>query len=272
MSKSVFEEIVKKREKEDLFFYKNRLCSVKQFVDGGELYIEEETTTFNSKSVEVIVERPDGNTFTLYCDYYVSNGIKMGDIDEEFLLEEELCLTDTYLNIPVYRTNCCVFFEDDRFVIKLDKGYGVGGWWDFCPIEEPDDERFQNKNFKILCKVSDYIGKEGSFYQNKSDKREFVVTRFEDDPSPVRILCSKELEFQLLNGKKKEDLLEHYISIFVSRNGDEYLRIFDTKSIKPQTWYKQTGILFIIQQVMRNPYQYSFYNLSFDTKKYIKIK
>jgi hypothetical protein len=272
MSKSILQKFAKKQDQKDLIFFRNRLCSVKQFVGDGDLYIVEETTTFNSNSTEVVVESSDGNTYRLYCDYYISNGIKMGEIDEDFLMEEELCMPDKYTNKPFFKTNCCVFFENDNFVIKLDKAYDVASWWDFCPIEEPDDERFHNKNFKILCRVIDYIGKDGGFYQNKSDKREFVVTRFEDDPSPVRILCSQELEFQLLNGKNPEDLLENYMSLFVSRNGDEFLRIFDTKSIKPESWHKRTGLLFIIKQVMKNPYKYSFYNLLFDRKNYYKIK
>ena len=262
----------KNQEKFDLYFIRNKLCSVKQFVGEGELYIDDASNIFSSKSVEVVINRTDGNSYRLYCDTYISNGIKIGDIDEDFLLFEELRVVDSSSKRPIYITNCCVFYENGELVIKFDKGCVEGGWWDFYPFEGPNDDRFNNRNFKILCRVIDYIGDEGSFYQNKNDKREFVITRFEGDPSAVRILCSQDLEFQLLNGKNPKDLLENYISIFVNRNGDEYLRIFDTKSIKPQKWYKHTGILFIIQQVMRNPYQYSFYNLSFDKKKYLKIK
>jgi len=272
MNESLWDRMIKKREREDLVFFRNRLCSVKQFVGEGNLYIDDESNIFSSKSVEVVVERTDGNTYRLRCDRFISNGIKIGYIDKDFLLDEELSVVNSSSEKPFYRTNCCVFYNNDKFVIKFDKGHDEGGWWDFCPIEEPDDERFYNKNFKILCRVIDYIGEDGSFYQNKSDKREFVITRFEDDPSSVRILCSQELEFQLLNGKKPEDLLENYVSIFVNRNGEEFLRIFDTNSVKPQSWHKHTGILFIIEQVMKNPYQYSFVNVLFNKENYLRIK
>ena len=111
----------------------------------------------------------------------------------------------------------------------------------------------------------------GCFYQNKKDIREFVLTRFENDPSPVRILCSQELEFQLKNGKNPKDLLNHYIAVFKSNNGESYLRIFDATKIESKPWYKFSATLFIINEVMKNPYQYSFVNLKFNKTNYLKI-
>jgi hypothetical protein len=271
------DRIRKNNDKKDLHFFRNRLCSLKQFVGEGELYIDVESNIFSSKSVEVLIQRKDGNTVRLSCDFYISNGIKIGEIDEDFLLAEELNTISPISNKLTYKTNCCVFYENGELIITSDRGYygldELSKWqWDFHPIEEYDDNRFTNKNFKMLCRVIDYIGDEGSFYQNKNDKREFVITRFDGDTSAVRILCSHELEFQLLNGKKPEDLLENYISIFVNQNGEEFLRIFDTTNIKPEPWHKSTAILLIIRQVMKNPYQYSFVDILFKNENYHKIK
>jgi hypothetical protein len=260
--------LTEERNKQDLYNYRNRLCSVKQFVGEGNIYIDEKTKIFSSKSVEVVVEKKNGEKYKLYCDQFVSNGIKIAEIDVNFLLYEELSFEN---NKPFYRNYCCIFFENERFIIKFDsKGFDVGGLWDYWPIEEPDDERFFNKKFKLLCKVKDYIGTQGSFYHSKNDLREFVITRFLNDPSPVRLLTSQELEFQLSNGKNPKDLLDYYISIYVNENG-EHLRIFDTRGIKSQSWHRDTAILFIISQVVKNPYKYSFVNIKFDLKNYTII-
>ena len=263
-----FQKYKNQKDKSDLYFYRGKLCSVKQFVGNGNIFINTETTTFNSISVEVIVTRENGKNYTLFCDNVISNGIKIGEIDEDFLLHEEFENEE----LSIFTTNCCIFKQNEDYIIKLDNAYNVGGWWDFLPIEEPDDERFSNKSFKKLCRISDYIGKDGCFYKNISDNREFVITRFKNDISPVRLLCSQELDFQLSNGKNLKDLLEHYIAIYVNDNGQEFLRIFDVDNIMPQPWHRSTGILFIIEQVIKNPFQYSFVNLTFNEKNYLKIK
>lgn len=247
-----------------------RLCSVKQFVGNGNIQIDRKTIHFSSKSVEVEVEMENGDVFRLYCDNFVSNGIKMLTIDEKFLLYEEL---EFESNIPFFKINCCVHCLDGNLLIKFDENafeYGED-CYDYYPTIEPDDERFSNLNFLILCSISDYIKNEGSFYQNKFDHREFVLIRFDNDPSPVRILCSQELEFQLRNGKNPKDLLNHFIGIYKSDYGERYLRIFDNSNIERQTWHRYTATLFIIQEVMENPYRYSFENVEFEEFNYIKI-
>ena len=247
-----------------------RLCSLKQFVGNGKLQIDENTIQFSSKSVEVLVEMENGEKYKLFCDTFVSNGIKTEYINEEFLLNEELFFE---LNVPNYKTNCCVYYLNKKLVISFDKNaFDLGeDYYDFIPIIEPGDIRFENENFLILCSVTDYISSFGGFYQNKKDIREFVLTRFENDPSPVRILCSQELEFQLKNGKNPKDLLNHYIAVFKSNNGESYLRIFDATKIESKPWYKFSATLFIINEVMKNPYQYSFVNLKFNKTNYLKI-
>ena len=84
-----------------------RLCSLKQFVGNGKLQINENTIQFSSKSVEVLVEKENGEKYKLFCDTFVSNGIKTEYINEEFLLYEELIFE---LNVPTYKTNCCVYY------------------------------------------------------------------------------------------------------------------------------------------------------------------
>ena len=143
-----------------------RLCSLKQFVGNGKLQIDENTIQFSSKSVEVLVEKENGEKYKLFCDTFVSNGIKTEYINEEFLLYEELIFE---LNVPTYKTNCCVYYLNENLVITFDKNaFDLGeDYYDFFPIVYPDDIRFQNENFLILCSVSDYISSFGSFYQNK---------------------------------------------------------------------------------------------------------
>jgi len=260
----------KNRDEKVLNFYKYKLCSVKQFVCDGNLYIDNESTNFNSKFVNVIITRDDGKTFTLKCDKAISNGIKTGEIDEDFLLHEEF--EEFEGSTPYFNTYCCIFYKDKEYTIKFDITNNFCGPWDFLAIEDPDDDRFLNRSFKKLCSIEDYIGEDGNFYQNKTDNREFVITRHENDQSPVRLLCSQELEFQLSNGKNPKDLLEHYIGIYVNDNGEEFLRIFDANSKVHNHWYGSTGTLFIIDQVLKNPYKYSFINVSFNELNYLKIK
>jgi hypothetical protein len=266
---NLLEEYLKRKDIADLKFYRDKLCSVNQFVGDGDLYIDTETCTFNSKYVEIVLEKKDGEIIMLICDEVISNGIKLGDIDEEFILFEELYFDDS--GLPKYNINCCVFFENGRYIIKLDKNYADGGWWDYLPLEDPDDERFYNKRYKLLCKIEDYIANEGSLFQNIKNRREFVITRYIDDPSPVRILCSQELVFQLSNGKDPKDLLKHYIAIYVDETGHEYLRIFDSTSVESKRYHRRSAYLFIINQVMKNPYKYSFVDLSFEEINYKTI-
>ena len=61
-----------------------RLCSLKQFVGNGKLQINENTIQFSSKSVEVLVEKENGEKYKLFCDTFVSNGIKTEYINESF--------------------------------------------------------------------------------------------------------------------------------------------------------------------------------------------
>ncbi len=94
-----------------------RLCSLKQFVGNGKLQINENTIQFSSKSVEVLVEKENGEKYRLFCDTFVSNGIKTEYINEEFLLYEELIFE---LNVPTYKTNCCVYYLNEA-----DLNYGM---------------------------------------------------------------------------------------------------------------------------------------------------
>jgi hypothetical protein len=274
-------DIFQERAKYELDFYRKKLCSVKQFVGNGKLVIDTETTTFNSKFVNIIITRENGKTYKLECDSAISNGIKTGQIDEDFLLYEDLDEmifgeTNNDLNLhekkQYFCTYCCIILENEKYIIKFDIENHHCGPWDFLPIEEPDDDRFIKNNFKILCSISDYIGDNGNFYQNKTDKREFVVTRYQNDNSPVRLLCSQELEFQLSNGKNPKYLLDYYIGIYKNDDGEEFLRIFDNNHTISQPWYRLTGTYFIINQIIRNPYKYSFINVPFNQMNYIKIK
>ena len=188
-----------------------------------------------------IIKSPKSYFFDAIINYFLNvEKFKNTDFNNEELFFE--------LNVPNYKTNCCVYYLNKKLVISFDKNaFDLGeDYYDFFPIVYPDDIRFQNENFLILCSVSDYISSFGSFYQNKKDIREFVLTRFENDPSPVRILCSQELEFQLKNGKNPKDLLNHYIAIFKSNNGETYLRVFDTTKIESEPWYRFSATLFII--------------------------
>lgn len=269
-----FRKFGEQKDRADLDFYREKLCSVKQFVGNGDIYIVAETTTFNSTSVEVIVTRENGEIYTLFCDKVISNGIKIEYIDEGFLLYEGFENEE----LTRYITNCYIYKEEEDYIIGLDISWS-GGWWDFLPMEEHSDERFSNKSFKILCRIVDYIDEDGGFYQNIIDKREFVITRFKDDPSPVRLLCSDTLKNQLSNGKNPNDLLEHYIGIYVDDNGEEFLRIFDKKNLKlfdtnsklSKAWQRRSGIFFIIEQVIKNPFKYSFVNASFNEMNYLRI-
>jgi len=249
-----------------LDFFNKKICSVKQFVGEGEIHIDNETTYYNSSLVKVIVKRNNGDVFTLKCDKAISNGIKTGAINEDFLMHEELDITK-----PYYITYCCIFYENENFTIKFDISNYDCGPWDFLPIEYPDDNRFSNYRFKILCSVEDYIGMYGYFYQNKIDNREFVLTQSENDRNPIRLLCSQELEFQLLNGKNPKDLLKHFIGIYVNDNDEDFLRIFDISNFNTESWYRDTGVLFIIDQIMKNPFKYSFINIIFNDANYLKL-
>lgn len=270
MINSFRENYKKQRDIEDLRFYRKKLCSVKQFVGEGKLFIDKKTTTFNSESVVVVVTREDEETYFLLCDYQISNGIKTGEIDEEFLLYEEFKIEGER---PHFWINCSISYEDNNYSIFLDQSYSAFDYrLDFRPFEYPDDKRFSNKNFKLLCRIADYIDKDGGFYQNRQDIREFVITRFKNDPSPVRLLCSNKIEFLLINGKNPKDLLEHYIAIYVNENDEEYLRIFDKNSITSESWHRRDSLYFIIDQVLKKPFQYSFINVPFNTMDYLKIK
>ena len=268
-----FEEFWEKVNQAEPNFNNKKLCSVKQFVGDGEILIDKDTTTFNSKLVNVNVKKNNGKIYTLSCDYAVSNGIKTGRINEVFLMYEELSFIEFEDDLkPYYDINCCVFYENKKYIIKFDIKNLWCGPYGYLPIEEPDDIRFSSRNFKILCTIKDYIGENGNFYQNKIDLREFVITREENDRSPVRLLCSQELEFQLYNGKNPKDLLEHFIGIYKNDNGEEFLRIFDYNNLITEPWYRDTGMLFIINQIMKNPFKYSFINVTFDEINYLKIK
>jgi len=260
------ENFLERQKADVLNFYMRKLCSIKQFVGNGKISINKETTTFNSKSVMVNVIREDGETYVLESDYAVSNGIKTGDIDEDFLLHEEFIRSENH-----FYANCCILIVDGKYIIKFDKKSDFSEL-DFIPLEEQDVERFENPKFKILCLVNDIIGDEGSFYQKKDNGREFVIKRFDKDQDPIRLLCSNELKFQLSNGKDPRDLLDHYIGIFKDDNGKEYLRIFDKINITYQSYHKRDGLYFIINQIMKNPYKHSFLKISFDNKDYIRVK